>query len=120
MPQSIIAILELVARLGEIVGASALILGFVIVTMRCFLQIRTLGASASYDEYRKGLDRVVLVGLEILVAVTIIKTVTVDPSPESLGLLAITIVIRTMLSWTTVLEMNGRWPWQKAPAREVD
>ncbi len=118
MPQSIIAILELVVRLGEIVGASALILGFVIVTMRYFLQIRTLGASASYDEYRKGLDRVVLVGLEILVAVTIIKTVTVDPSPESLGLLAITIVIRTILSWTTVLEMNGRWPWQKAPATE--
>ncbi len=117
MPQSIIAILELVVRLGEIIGASALILGFVIVTMRYFLQIRTLGVSASYDEYRKGLDRVVLVGLEILVAVTIIKTVTVDPSPESLGLLAITIVIRTILSWTTVLEMNGRWPWQKAVTR---
>jgi uncharacterized membrane protein len=112
-----IAILELVARLGEIVGASALILGFVVVTMRYFLRIRTLGASASYDGYRKGLDRVVLVGLEILVAVTIIKTVTVDPSPESLGLLAITIVIRTILSWTTVLEMNGRWPWQKAVTR---
>ena len=117
MPQSIIAILELVVRLGEIVGASALILGFVIVTARCFLQFRVLGVSASYDEYRKGLGRVVIVGLEILVAVTIIKTVTVDPSPESLGLLAITIVIRTILSWTTVLEMNGRWPWQKAVTR---
>ena len=120
MPQSVIAILELVARLGEIIGASALILGFVIVTLRCILQVRTLGASTSYDGYRKGLGRVVLIGLEILVAVTIIKTVTVDPSPESLGLLAITIVIRTILSWTTLLEMNGRWPWQKAPASEVD
>ncbi len=117
MPQSIIAILELVARLGEIIGASALILGFVIVTIRCFRQIRTVGASAGYDEYRKGLGRVVLIGLEILVAVTIIKTVTIDPSPESLGLLGITIVIRTILSWTTVLEMNGRWPWQKAVTR---
>ena len=117
MPQSIIAILDLVERLGEIIGASVLILGFVIVTIRSFRQIQTLGASAGYDEYRKGLGRVVLVGLEILVAVTIIKTVTVDPSPESLGLLAITIVIRTILSWTTVLEMNGRWPWQKAETR---
>ena len=115
MPQSIIAILELVAWLGEIIGASALILGFVIVTIRCVRQIRTLGASASYDGYRKGLGRVVLIGLEILVAVTIIKTVTVDPSPESLGLLAMTIVIRTILSWATVLEMNGCWPWQRPP-----
>jgi len=113
VPQSVIAILELVVRLGEIIGASALILGFVLVTIRFFRQIRTLGAVASYYGYRKGLGRVVLVGLEILVAVTIIKTVTVDPSPESLGLLAITIVIRTILSWTTMLEMNGRWPWQK-------
>ena len=120
MPQSVIAILELVGRLGEIVGASALILGFVVVTVRYFLQVRTLGASTSYDNYRKGLGRVVVIGLEILVAVTIIKTVTVDASPESLGLLALMIVIRTVLSWTTVLEMNGRWPWQKAPASEVD
>jgi uncharacterized membrane protein len=116
VPQSVIAILELVVHLGEIIGASALILGFVLVTIRCVRQIRTLGAVASYYGYRKGLGRVVLVGLEILVAVTIIKTVTIDPSPESLGLLAITIVIRTILSWTTVLEMNGRWPWQKASA----
>jgi len=115
VPQSIIAILELVAQIGEIIGAGALILGFVIVTIRCFRQIRTLGVSASYKEYRKGLGRVVLIGLEILVAVTIIKTVTIDPSPESLGLLAITIVIRTILSWTTVLEMSGRWPWQRPP-----
>jgi len=115
VPQSIITILELVALLGEIIGASALIIGFVIVSIRCVRQIRLLGVSASYDEYRKGLGRVVLIGLEILVAVTIIKTVTVDPSPESLGLLAMSIVIRTILSWTTVLEMNSRWPWQKPP-----
>jgi len=58
-----------------------------------------------------------VIGLEILVAVTIIKTITVDASPENLGVLALMIVIRTMLSWTTVLEMNGKWPWQKAKTR---
>ena len=56
-------------------------------------------------------------GMISLVAVTIIKTVTVDATPEALGLLAVMIGIRTMLSWTTVLEMSGRWPWQRAPAR---
>ena len=117
MSQSVIAILELVGRLGEIVGASALILGFIIVTVRCIFQVRTLGASSSYDGYRKGLGRVVLIGLEVLVAVTIIKTITVEPSPESLGLLALMVVIRTILGWAIALEMNGRWPWQKAVTR---
>ena len=69
--------------------------------------------------YRKSLGRVVILGLEILVAVTIIKTITVEPTVESLGLLALIIVIRTALSWTTVLEMNGRWPWQPAPSADA-
>ena len=115
--QPVISVLEIVGRLGEIIGASTLILGFIIVTVRCIFQVRTLGASTSYDGYRKGLGRVVLIGLEILVAVTIIKTITVEPSPESLGLLALMVVIRTILGWAIALEMNGRWPWQKAVTR---
>ena len=113
MPQPVISVLEIVGRLGEIIGASALILGFIIVTVRCIFQVRRLGASTSYDGYRKGLGRVVLIGLEILVAVTIIKTITVEPSPESLGLLALMVVIRTILGWAIALEMNGRWPWRE-------
>lgn len=115
MPESVNHALELVQRYGEIIGAGALVLGFVIATVRYFVQARSLGASTAYARYRKGLGRVVVIGLEILVAVTIIRTITVDATPRALGLLALMIVIRTMLSWTTVLEMNGRWPWQKAP-----
>ena len=60
--------------------------------------------------------------LAVLVAATIIKTIIVEPSFESLGLLAGMIVIRTILGWTTALEINRRWPWQKgrreaAPSR---
>jgi len=46
------------------------------------------------------------------VAATILKTITVEPTPEALGRLAFMIAIRTILGWTMVLEMNGRWPWQ--------
>lgn len=59
-----------------------------------------------------------MIRLEILVAATIIQTVTIGPSPTALGLLAIMIAILTILSWTTVLEMSGRWPWQREPATE--
>jgi uncharacterized membrane protein len=60
--------------------------------------------------------RALSLGPEILVAATIVKTTTVDPSPKALGMLAIMIGIRTMLSWAMVLEMTGRWPWQQAAA----
>jgi uncharacterized membrane protein len=56
------------------------------------------------------LGRVVLIGLGILVAATIIKSVTLDPTVENIGLLTIMVAIRTILGWTIVLEMSGRWP----------
>jgi len=64
------------------------------------------------------LGRVVLIGLEILVAATIVTTITLDPTLRSAGLLALVLVIRTVLSWTTVLEVYDHWPWQKAPTPE--
>jgi uncharacterized membrane protein len=67
----------------------------------------------SLDRYRRTLGRSVLIGLEILVAATILKTITVEPSLESMGLLAAMVIVRTMLGWTTALEINGRWPWQR-------
>jgi uncharacterized membrane protein len=54
-----------------------------------------------------------MIGLEVLVAATIIKTISVNPTLESMGLLAFMVVIRTIIGWTTVLEISGRWPWQK-------
>ena len=68
---------------------------------------------AALDRYRRSLGRSVLIGLEILVAATIIKTIIVEPSVEGMGLLITMIIIRTMLGWTTVLEVSGRWPWQR-------
>jgi len=116
MPEQVIQGLNFLAQILEIIGAGALVLGFVIGTVRYFRQIRQLGASTAFGQYRQSLGRVVLMGLEILVAATIVKTITVDPTPKALGMLAIMIGIRTMLSWAMVLEMTGRWPWQQAAA----
>lgn len=112
MPEPITHNLVILAQLLEICGAVFLTIGFIIDTMRWFPNRRQLGPVASRHWYRQRLGRSVLIGLEILVAATIIKTVIVEPSVEGVGLLAAMIVIRTMLGWTTVLEINGRWPWQ--------
>ena len=115
MPDAVVHVLEAVTRGLEIAGAGALILGFLIATGR-FLRRGLIEAwRPAYEAYRQALGRVVLIGLEVLVAATILKTVTVEPTPEALGRLAFMIVIRTILGWTMVLEMNGRWPWQAKP-----
>ena len=113
MPDAVVHVLVLLMRLLEIAGAGTLVLGFLVATVGCLSEVRQLGAAAAMAGYRKSLGRAVILGLEILVAATIIKTIAVEPSVEGVGLLAIMIAIRTFLGWTTTLEISGRWPWQR-------
>jgi len=67
----------------------------------------------AYGVYKVRIGRTLLLGLELLVAADIVKTIALELTYLSLGLLAGLIVIRTFLSWTLVLEIEGRWPWQR-------
>jgi len=102
-----------VVRWLEIAGAGALVAGFVVATVSWLLGVLRQGESSVVERYRQALGRTILIGLEILVAATIVKTITVQPTVESMSFLAIMVAIRTVLGWTTVLEMSGRWPWQR-------
>jgi uncharacterized membrane protein len=66
-----------------------------------------------YRSYRQLLGRSILLGLELLVAADIIRTVAVTPTLQSVAVLAIIVAIRTFLSFSLELEISGRWPWQK-------
>ncbi len=68
-----------------------------------------------YTAYRQLLGRSILLGLELLVAADIIRTVAVTPTFTSVGVLAVIVIIRTFLSFSLELEITGRWPWQKRP-----
>jgi uncharacterized membrane protein len=68
-----------------------------------------------YDQYRIRIGRSLLLGLEVLVAADIVKTIAIELTFTSLGLLAGLVVVRTFLNWTLVLEIEGRWPWQLVP-----
>ena len=113
MPEFVVHGLEFLIKLLEICGASLLILGFLVATGKWVQRIYQEGQSSALRHYRKSLGRSILIGLEVLVAATIIKTIIVEPSFEGLGLLIGMIVIRIILGWTTALEVSGRWPWQK-------
>lgn len=64
------------------------------------------------------MGRAILLGLELLVAADIINTVAIDPTLESLAVLAGIVLIRTFLSLSLEVEIEGRWPWQspKSPS----
>ena len=66
-----------------------------------------------YKSYRKNLGRSILLGLELLVAGDIIRSVTGQPSFTSVGVLAIIVVIRSFLGLTFEMEIDGKWPWQQ-------
>lgn len=68
-----------------------------------------------YRDARRRLARGILLGLEFLVAADIIHTVAVDLTFQSVGVLAIVVLIRTFLSFTLELESSGRWPWEHKP-----
>ena len=72
-----------------------------------------------YRDFRRFLGRSILLGLELLVAADLIRTVAVTPTLRSVGVLATIVLIRTFLSFSLELEITGRWPWQKAVTPEA-
>lgn len=65
------------------------------------------------QEIRQRLGRGILLGLEFLIAADIIHTVAVELNFETVGVLAVVVLVRTFLSFTLEVELTGRWPWQK-------
>lgn len=92
----------------------------VIVAGALFALASTLGRLGKADEtdayyhFRKRLGRAILLGLELLVAADIVGTVAVQPTMENVLVLALIVLIRTFLSISLTVEIEGRWPWQAA------
>jgi uncharacterized membrane protein len=101
-----------IGRGFEAIGIAAVIIGCVIALVAYALS--TPRDEIAYRRLRRGLGRAILLGLELFVAGDIIRTVTVTPTFTTVGVLAIIVAIRTFLSFTLEVEIDGRWPWQKA------
>lgn len=71
-----------------------------------------------YDVLKVRLGRALLLGLEILVAADIVRTVALEATLESVAVLGLLVLIRTFLSWALVVEIEGRWPWQPTRTSE--
>ena len=77
------------------------------------MPLRARSDTSAYLRLRHDLGRAILLGLEVLVAADIIRTVAFTPDLNGVIILAIIVAIRTFLSWSLGLELEGRWPWQR-------
>ncbi|HVL75613.1 MAG TPA: DUF1622 domain-containing protein [Noviherbaspirillum sp.] len=101
---------ESAGLLIDSVGVAVIVIGLVIATARYLVEGRKL--ADGYKRYRQDLGRGILLGLEFLVAADIIRTVAVAPTVEGVLVLGIIVLIRTFLSVSLQVELEGRWPWQ--------
>jgi uncharacterized membrane protein len=110
---------DISARFLETLGTAIIVLGG-LAASAAFVRDLRRGASfdASYKQYRRGLGRAILLGLEFLVGADIISTVAVEPNYRNVGVLALIVVIRTFLSFSLEVEIEGRWPWQGRNGQE--
>jgi uncharacterized membrane protein len=67
----------------------------------------------AYEQYKVRLGKALLLGLELLVAADIIRTVALEPTLPNVMILAVLVVVRTFLSWSLVVEIEGHWPWKE-------
>ncbi len=107
------------ARVVETIGVVALLVGALLSAIVFAGRLmRGVVFQEAYHGLRADLGRAILLGLELLVIADIIGTVAIEPTLQNLGVLAVIVVIRTMLSFALELEVSGRWPWQRAQATE--
>jgi len=105
--------IELVARELEVLGLAVIGLASLYATIRGLLNIRQRKPDA-YQRLKIFIGKSLQLGLEFLVAADIIRTVTVAPTREGIVALGLLIVVRTFLSWSITVEIEGCWPWQVA------
>lgn len=100
-----------VARVIEGAGVVIMAIGLAVVLVRYCVDVLRKG-TGSYRQLRVNLGRVILLGLEILIVGDIIRTIIVETSVQSVLVLGLIVVIRTVLSFALEVEISGSWPWQ--------
>jgi uncharacterized membrane protein len=109
--------IDLTAKFIEAL-AVALMVGFIVVGTVKWLFLSGRWTDKAYESYRVFLGKALLVGLELLVAADIIRTVVLETTLLNILTLGALVLVRTFLGWTLSVEVDGRWPWQKKEAAE--
>jgi len=103
------------AALGiEVLGALVIVAGVlrVAVTRGTIRFLFKLDEPGAFGSYKQQMGRSLLLGLEFLVAGDVVRTVALEPTLLNVSVLGLLVLVRTFLSWTLAVEIEGHWPWQ--------
>lgn len=98
----------------EVIGVGVMVVAAVVLPVHALTRLRSAGPGEAYALLRRQLGRAILLGLELLVAADIIRTVTAHVNLTQVGALAGIVLIRTFLSFALEVELEGRVPWRRA------
>jgi len=111
-------LVELLARVFDLGGLAALLFGAVAALVVYLGRVipHPREQRLAYRNLRQGLGRAILIGLELFIAADIIRTVTIEPSFQIIGVVGLIVLVRTFLSLSLEVEINGEWPWRRSRA----
>jgi uncharacterized membrane protein len=107
------------AALGiEVLGALVIVAGVlrVVITRGAVRFLFKLDEPGAYGSYKQQMGRSLLLGLEFLVAGDVVRTVALEPTLLNVAVLGLLVLVRTFLSWSLAVEIEGHWPWQAKKA----
>ena len=107
-------VMELVVHGFEIGGVAILVLGSLSALVTAAFSYRSVGGMQAYAEVRRNVGRAILLGLEFLIIADIVLTITIDPTLESALALGLIVLVRTFLSFSLEIELEGALPWRRA------
>jgi len=104
-------LIEYSAQAIEMFAVAIIMIAIVHGTIRYLIRVNQQAGDA-YQRLKAQLGKALLLGLEFLVAADIIRTVALEPNLQNVVILGLLVVIRTFLSWSLVVEIEGHWPWR--------
>jgi uncharacterized membrane protein len=106
---------HVIQRIGEVIDGAGVAIILVGTAIAAGASAVRLGhhETGIYRRFRQQVGQTILLGLELLVAADIVRTVAAEPTLISVAVLGIIVLIRTFLSFSLEVELTGRWPWQK-------
>jgi uncharacterized membrane protein len=105
-------IAEDISRWIEVLAIAVITVGVVAAFAFGARTAASRGVREAVERVKQGIGRALLLGLDLLIAADVIRTVTLEPTLLNVTALGVLVLVRTFLSWSLMVELHGRWPWQ--------
>jgi uncharacterized membrane protein len=108
-----------VVKAFEVAGVGILAIGSIVALVNAVRALSRGERKLAYERARQDVGRAVLLGLEVLIIADIVQTITIDPTLESAGTLGIIVLVRTFLSFSLEIELEGVVPWRRRASTDA-